>query len=475
VNIDALESDFNALLQQIALGPIVPHVTAAEVRTHLATHYDFQQPMPLGRLTAEVETMLRNWQVQVTHPRYFGLFNPSVTLASVVADTLVAMYNSQLANWRTAPAPNEIERHTLGWLAAKFGFPGDAWANFTTGGSEANFSAVVVALTRAFPRFGEDGLRALPAQPTMYLTAEAHHSYNKIAHMTGIGRHAVRVVATDEQSKLDMGDLARQVAEDRRNGFAPFMVVGTGGTTAAGIIDPLPEIGAFCREHDLWFHVDAAWGGGAIVSPRLAPYLAGIELADSVTCDAHKWFSVSMASGMFFCKHPESVAEAFHAEVSYMPGRIPGAPVDPFETTNPFTTSFQWSRRFIGLKLFMTIAELGEAGCIEMIEHQTHIGDYLREALVSTGWRIVNATPFPLVCFTRDRIAPSALLAAMRDEQTAWMSETVIDGVPVIRACITSFRTTEAEIDWVVSEMNRLFALGDSLAVGRNIEAVVAR
>jgi glutamate/tyrosine decarboxylase-like PLP-dependent enzyme len=470
MNIDAMQNDFAKLLVETANGPIVPKVTAEEIRRHLDAHYDFATPVPLEDLVGDVEKMLHTWQVHVTHPRYFGLFNPSVTLASVVADTLVAMYNPQLANWRTAPGPNEIERHTLGWLTKKFGLPADAWANFTTGGSEANQSAVIVALTKTFPRFGEDGLRNLPAQPTFYVTSEAHHSYHKIAHMVGLGRHSVRMVGTDHASKLDLHDLKRLVDEDRRNGLAPFMVVGTAGTTGAGLIDPLPAIGAYCREAGLWFHVDAAWGGGAIISPKLAPYLAGIELADSITCDAHKWFSVPMGSGMFFCRDAEAVAETFRAEVSYMPGKVEGMPDEP---KNPFTTSVQWSRRFIGLKLFMTIAQHGEAGCIEMVERQTHMGDVLRERLIATGWRIMNDTPLPLVCFTREGLVPSTLLAAMRDEQTAWMSEALIDGAPVMRACITSFRTTEAEIDWVVGEMNRLFA-GVEDTASRTLAAVGA-
>ena len=126
--------------------------------------------------------------MQVTHPRYFGLFNPSVTLASVVADTLVAIYNPQLATWRTSPAANEIERHTLAWLTGKFGLPPTTSASFTSGGAEANLSAVIVALTRAFPEYGDGGLRSLSASPAIYLTREAHDSFNKIAHMTGIGR-----------------------------------------------------------------------------------------------------------------------------------------------------------------------------------------------------------------------------------------------------------------------------------------------
>ena len=127
------------------------------------------KPLPLDDVIADVEQMLRTWQVQVTHPRYFGLFNPSVTLASVIADALVAMYNPQLATWRTSPAANEIERHALQWLSGKFGFPSDAAANFTTGGAEANLTAVVVALTKAFPEYGEGGLRRLSASPPVHL------------------------------------------------------------------------------------------------------------------------------------------------------------------------------------------------------------------------------------------------------------------------------------------------------------------
>ena len=185
--IDEIRSDFTQLQSDIADGPILPTVTAEEVRTYLGSRYDFHQTMPLEEVVADIEKMLRTWQVQVTHPRYFGLFNPSVTLASVVADTLVAMYNSQLANWRTSPAANEIERHTLGWLAEKFGLPRNHIATFTSGGTEANLSAVVVALTRAFPDYGEHGLRHLKATPSIYLTAEAHNGYNKIAPRRGCG------------------------------------------------------------------------------------------------------------------------------------------------------------------------------------------------------------------------------------------------------------------------------------------------
>ena len=260
------------------------------------------------------------------------------------------------------------------------------------------------------------------------------------------------MVATDPRSlRMDVDDLARRVDEDRRDGLAPFMVVGTAGTTGAGAIDPLTELASFCRSQDLWFHVDAAWGGAAIISPRLRGHLAGIEDADSITCDAHKWFSVPMGAGMFLCRHRDAVGEAFRVETSYMPGRSPGAAVDPY------TTSVQWSRRFIGLKLFLALAHLGESGYVDMIEHQARMGNVLRQSLARAGWRIVNATPLPVVCFTRDGLDTSRFLAALYQRQIAWMSDVRLGGgAPVLRACITSFKTTEAEVEWVVSEMSRL-------------------
>ena len=449
---EQLQSLIARLEKDIENGPIVPSVTPEEIRRHLA-RYDFSKPVSLETVCGDIEQMLRTWQVQVTHPRYFGLFNPSVTAASIIGDTIVGMYNPQLATWRTSPAANEIERHILAWLSGKFGFPTSASANFTSGGAEANLSAVIVALTKAFPDYGEHGLRRLSTTPTIYLSGEAHHSFNKIAHMTGLGRRALRPVATDRQMKMDVRDLARRVAEDRVNGFAPFMVVGTGGTTAAGAIDPLPDLGEFCRSENLWFHVDAAWGGAAVIAPRFRHFLAGIETADSITCDAHKWFSVPMGAGMFFCRHSDTVKAAFHAETSYMPAETRGPVVDPY------TTSVQWSRRFIGLKLFLALAQNGESGYVKMIEHQSDMGEVLREALKSAGWRIVNSTPLPLVCFTREGLDTARFVAALHERQIAWMSEVRLGAAaPVIRACITSFRTTAQDIQRVVSEMGQLAA-----------------
>src|SRR5205814_7019855 len=152
-----------------------------------------------------------------------------------------------------------------------------------------------------------------------------------------------------------------------------------------------------------------------------------------------------------FCRHPDVVREAFRAQTSYMPGKTDGPVVDPY------TTSVQWSRRFIGLKLFLALAQQGESGYVEMIEHQARMGDVLRESLQRAGWRIVNKTPLPLVCFTRDGLDTAGFLTALHQRQIAWMSEVrLAGGPPVLRACITSFRTTEADLEGVVREMGRI-------------------
>src|SRR5205807_6360356 len=181
MQIEQLQHEYERVQADVADGPILPSVTVDEIRSHLASRYRFEKELPLDEVVQDAERMLRTCQVQVTHPRYLGLFNPAVTLPSVVAETLVAMYNPQLANWRTSPAGNEIERHTLGWLAAKFGLPEDTIATFTSGGSEANLSALAVALSHSFPEYGEHGLRSLPAPPSLYLTEEAHYGLKKTA------------------------------------------------------------------------------------------------------------------------------------------------------------------------------------------------------------------------------------------------------------------------------------------------------
>ena len=442
--------DFNKQLPQL---PVMQNVTPGEIREHLASGYDFSQPIPVDQLLDDVRQMMRRWNIQTTHPRYFGLFNPTTSLASVIADTLVALYNPQLATWSHAPVANEIEAFILNYLMRYFGYdPATGAANFTSGGAEANLSAVLVALTHHFDSYGDDGLlETLDAQPLIYLSQEAHDSFVKIAHMTGLGRKALRVIPVDDRLKMDISALLARYSEDRAAGHRPFMVVGTAGTTSAGVIDPLPELAELCETHQLWLHVDAAWGGAAVLSPRLRGYLRGIEAADSITCDAHKWFSVPMGAGMFFCRHEGSVSQTFRVSTAYMPG-------ETREAVDPYVTTTQWSRRFIGLKLFMALAEAGVDNFAARIEHQTDMGDLLRDGLRASGWRIVNETPLPVVCFSHPQLDAeqlSRLLEELYAQGTAWISQARLKGdMPALRACITSYRTQAEDVAFLVETLD---------------------
>ncbi|MFW6084011.1 MAG: pyridoxal phosphate-dependent decarboxylase family protein [Gemmatimonadota bacterium] len=433
--------------------PVSRVAAPSELRTRLA-RYDLESPVPIEELVDGVCRLMRTYAVHVVHPRYFGLFNPSVRGAGIIGDTLAALYNPQLAAWSHAPAAQELERLVLARFADALGFdPATTASNFTTGGAEANLSAVLAAVARRYPDAGRSGLAGVRARPAIYLSDAAHHSFVKIARMTGVGTDALRPVRTTERFAVDIDDLRRRIASDLELGYEPLLVVGTAGTTATGAIDPLPELAAAAREFGAWFHVDAAWGGSAVLSHRLRPALDGIDRADSVTWDAHKWLSVPMGAGMFFCRHPDAVGRAFSTETAYMPAETRDA-------DDPYRTTAQWSRRAIGLKVFLSVAELGLPGYGELIERQAEMGDRLRARLTDAGWDIVNDTPLPLVCFTHPRIRRAALtaedLAARVNRRgRAWISHVVPAGdrPAVLRACVTSYRTDEADLDCLVSEL----------------------
>jgi glutamate/tyrosine decarboxylase-like PLP-dependent enzyme len=205
----------------------------------------------------------------------------------------------------------------------------------------------------------------------------------------------------------------------------------------------------------LWLHADAAWGGAAALVPELADCIAGVGRADSITFDAHKFLSVPMGAGMFFTNHMELPERVFAITTDYMP-LTDGQPI-----VEPHRTSMQWSRRFIGLKLFMSLAVAGWKGYEEAIRHQTAMGDYLRDALAAAGWNVVNDTPLPTVCFVDGKSADGNTLerlTAISDGVVgagkAWISTTTMGGkVPVIRACITNFATRPDDIDALVRDL----------------------
>jgi glutamate/tyrosine decarboxylase-like PLP-dependent enzyme len=284
---------------------VTPTLDPASLRRRLSL-FDFAKPLdPVEALHVAVHGLWEE-QVHTPHPRYFGLFNPAPTTMGIAADALVAAFNPQLAAWSHSPLAAEVEQHLVRAIGGRFGYDvHDCDGTFASGGAEANHTALLTALTHRFPEFSRHGLRGLDRQPVFYISAEGHHSFQKAAKLCGLGTESVREIVIDRDWRIDVARLQAQLDEDRARNLAPFLLVGTAGTTSAGVVDPLSRLADIAEHEKLWYHVDAAWGGAAILVPELQGALDGIERADSITFDAHKWLSVPMAAGMYLTRHPQ--------------------------------------------------------------------------------------------------------------------------------------------------------------------------
>ena len=428
--------------------PVAPVLDPEALRTRLNT-LSLQAGLTPDAAISFVVDGLRARQVHTAHPRYFGLYNPSPSTMGVVGDTLVAAFNPQLAAWSHSPFAAEVEAYLVRSFAERFGYAaGDADGVFASGGAEANHTGVLAALVDAFPSYREQGLASLDVRPTMYVTAESHDSLAKAASLSGIGLRGVRIVPTTGSLQMDTDELRSMIRTDRADGFEPFLIVATAGTTSAGIVDPIVDVAAVAEDEDVWLHVDAAWGGAAMLSSNTAHLLDGIERADSITFDAHKWLSVPMGAGMFITRHPDILTRTFATKNSYMPRDAVGLGI-----VDPFNHSIQWSRRFTGLKLFLTLAVAGWDGYAALVDQFVQRGNTLRAELLNRGWVAANNSPLPVVC-VRDPAADPAdrshidrIVKHVVSSGRAWISSAVLsDGTACIRACITNFETSTADL-----------------------------
>ncbi len=451
--LERLIEDFIASIPE---KPVVNEMTPPQVR-QLLSGVDFSKPMSAAEALQLAADGMSRTHVQVSHPRYFGLFNPAPTTMGIAADALVAAMNPQLAAWKHSPFAVEVEQFLIRALGERFGYdPCETDGTFASGGSEANQTALLTAMTAKFPEWQSRGMRSIKLQPVLYASGESHHSIHKFARLTGLGLEAVREIPVDADLRMDLARLKSAIRKDQLAGHAPFLVVATAGTTNAGAIDPLPEIAAIAAEENLWLHVDAAWGGAAALVPELRPLLNGIERADSIAFDAHKWLSVPVAAGIYLTRHPEILSRTFGIEAAYVPPKAEGV-------ADPLAHSLQWSRRFIGLKVFLSLAVAGWDGYAQSLRHMTAMGDALRRELAANGWKIANSTPLPIVCFTDARSAhPDAAvyLEGIAQEVVgsgeAWISTTRIGAnQTVLRVCITNFRTMPGDVSALVHSVNK--------------------
>jgi glutamate/tyrosine decarboxylase-like PLP-dependent enzyme len=443
-----LNTELESALRRVQAGPVTPTVDMQKFRDELAA-FDFSAPRPLEDALRWSIGQMEHGIVQMANPRYFGLFNPGANFPAQCADRIAGLFNPQLASSASSPVPVALEAHVIQALARRAAFPATATGHFATGGSEANYTALLCALTRGHAGFSADGVRAYPGPVRFYTSSDCHIAWLKIAHQAGIGRAALRLVGTDGHGRMDAKGLRAAIAEDRAAGAVPIMIVATAGTTGGGMIDPLHACADIAQEHSLWMHTDAAWGGAALASNRLRGLLSGIERSDSITIDAHKWLATTMGCAIFITMHGHLLSEAFHASTNFMPSSISGL--------DPYLNSVQWSRRFLGLRLFLALAAAGWDGMGAHVERGVEVTATIKERLIAKGWKIANDSPLAVL----DAIPPAemgtdvrALVKRVVGSGRAWVAPTVFEGQDVVRICVTNGETSARDVDALIAALN---------------------
>ena len=398
------------------------------------------------RSTAE-ELIEKGFHVPAAN--YFGLMNPTPTYAGVLAEALVAALNPQLATMARSQLASKIEAQTVRWIGERFGWQLPFDGTFTSGGNEANFSGLALALAHHFPSSVENGIASIGAQPVVYASEEAHHSLDKSVGLLGLGRKALRRIPVTDQIRLDIDALQQSIRDDRAAGHKPFCVVATAGTTNSGAIDEIPAIAEICRREGLWLHLDGAYGAAAAFSDTHRRLLQGIEQCDSVTIDPHKWLAMPFSAGVILTRHPQVLQQAFGVSTPYMPKTTPDLPPDNFKV------SVQWTRRLNSLKLWLTLKLHGRRAFEQHIDRQmalaTSFADWIR---ASEPFEMTAPLTVPILNF---RLARSAsgdeltrrhleLVDIITRDGRRWISETRVRGQSVLRMMVISYLTGEPQL-----------------------------
>jgi aromatic-L-amino-acid decarboxylase len=429
---------------------------AVQLPDELRSYGPIHSPLPeegedAGEVLDELCREMVDQGFHVPSANYFGLMNPTPTYMGVLAEALVAGLNPQLATLARSQLASKIELETVRWIGGRVGWPEEFNGTFTSGGNEANFSGIALALASKFPDSVENGVAAIGAQPTLYASAESHHSLDKSAGLLGIGRRALRRIAVNEAAQLDPKKLDQAIDEDRAAGRKPFCVVATAGTTNSGAVDDLVSMSEICKRHGLWLHVDGAYGAAVIFSYQHRNLVRGIELADSLTIDPHKWLAMPFAAGVILTSHPAILERAFSVAAPYMP-KAAGA-----HLPDNSRISTQWTRRMNSLKLWLTLRVHGRKAYEELIDRQLQLAkSFVRWVEDSADFGLAAPQTLPIVTF---RLKSAGLTAQQLSTAHAdivdqvtrdgrrWISETIVKGQSVLRMMVISYLTEARHLE----------------------------
>jgi glutamate/tyrosine decarboxylase-like PLP-dependent enzyme len=433
-------------LEQAGEGPVWRQ-TPAEVRQR----FDEALPRagrPLAEVLADFEAIIAPYSVGNTHPRFFGWAHGAGTPAGAVAELLAGALNANCGG-RDHIGPI-VERQVTAWMAEAFGFSPASSGLFVTGTSEANFLGLLVARDAALGHeVREAGLREVPAQLVAYASAEAHGCVRQAMELAGVGGQALRLIQTDPAGAMRLDLLRAAIAADRAAGAAPFLVVGTAGTVNFGAFDDLQGLADVCADEGLWLHVDGAFGALAAMSPALRPLVRGLDRADSVGFDFHKWAHVPYDGGFLLVRDREAHRGTFAAPAAYLSRTARGlAAGDDW----PSDFGPHLSRGFRALKVWLTFQTLGADAIASAMEANCALAAHLA-ARIEASPRFELAAPVPLniVCFSLSGDAAgeanTEIVMRLQERGLAAPSLTRIGGRSVIRAAIFNHRTTLADVD----------------------------
>lgn len=452
------------LLERMREMPVAPPVDEAGTARAAALPVP-EQPLTTAELAGLLRPLVLEHSTLCGHPGFMAYVSGSGTVPGAAADLLAAGLNPNVGGWTISPAATELELHLMRWLAERFGLPAGAGGLMTSGGAASNLTALKAARDARTDgdvrRDGVDGLRLV-----LYASEEAHATIAEAADMLGLGERAVRAIATDDGYRMRLDDLRRAVAGDLEAGMRPFAVVATAGTTATGAVDPLPAIADLCAEHGLWLHVDAAYGGAAVLAPGLRPLLTGIERADSIAFDPHKWLYTPQSSACLMVRDPRHLLRSFSIDAAYVrdDARLSG------RGTNIGELGPQWSRAFLALKVWLSLAAHGTEAYGRRIAHDVELARYLdRRVREHPDLEPMCPVTLSIACF---RYAPAAaglddaaldalnerLMIAIRRDGRAFPSNAELGGHYCLRACLVNHRTEADDIDALVDAAVRLGA-----------------
>jgi aromatic-L-amino-acid decarboxylase len=465
-------------LAAVPSGPVTPAEAPSTVRAAL----DLTGSLPEsgtepGRLLADTTKLLFEHSLFNGHPRFFGYITSSPAPIGMLGELVASAVNANCGSFILAPAATEIESQTVRWIAELIGYPAACGGLLVSGGNMANIVCFLAARRAGeagrVGRAGRaGGVGDAGARARVYASVETHTWIQKAADLSGIGSDSIRWIPTDAQLRMDVSALRRQLDADRAAGDVPSLVVGTAGSVSTGAIDPLREIAAVCREHGVWFHVDAAYGGFAAAVPEAPDALRALSEADSVAVDPHKWLYAPLEAGCALVRDAETLRAAF----SHHP------PYYHFDerATNYVDYGPQNSRGFRALKVWLALKHAGAAGYRKMISDDIRLSRAMAAAVsVHPELELITQD----LSITTFRYVPGDLPASLRGEERerhldainrelldrlqrggeVFVSNAVIHGRYVLRACIVNFHTTLADVEALPGIVAR---------VGRDIGAV---